>query len=75
MYKELEMPCGTKVVLEFDEVFRMFDNEPLEEDETADIAELFKINGESVTRRVCTRCLTHIVEHVDDHEWKCSDCD
>lgn len=141
-----------------DEVFRMFDNEPLEEDETADIAELFKIklnhrmgnltdleaeqgirnisrddglleciltreyagcgieltalynpseetvdvqdtpeniallaetgeakvedsyitvviNGESVTRQVCTRCLTHIVEQVADHEWKCSDCD
>ena len=141
-----------------DEVFRMFDNEPLEEDETADIAELFKIklnhrmgnltdleaeqgirnisrddglleciltreyvgceieltalcrpsegtvdvqdtpeniallaeageakvedsyitiviNGESVTRQVCTRCLTHIVEHVDDHEWKCRNCD
>lgn len=147
-----------------DEVFRMFDNEPLEEEYTADIAELFKIKlnhrmgnltdleaeqgirnisrddgllecvltreyggdsyeggyeieltalynpseemvdvletpenvsllteagdaavedsyivvvlrGESVTRQVCTRCLTHIVEYVDDHEWKCSNCD
>lgn len=141
-----------------DEVFRMFDNEPLEEDYTADIAELFKIklnhrmgnltdleaeqgirnisrddgllecvltreymgreieltalynpseetvdaedtaenhallaetgdakvddsyitvvmNGESVTRLVCTRCLTHIVEQVDDNVWQCSNCD
>lgn len=141
-----------------DEVFRMFDNEPLEEDYTADIAELFKIklnhrmgnltdleaeqgirnisrddgllecvltreymgceieltalcrpsegtvdaedtaenhallaetgdtkvddsyitvviNGESVTRQVCTRCLTHIVEQVDDNVWQCSNCD
>lgn len=146
-----------------DEVFRMFDNEPLEEDYTADIAELFKIklnhrmgnltdreakqgirnisrddsllecvltreyegdsssgwydieltalynpsketitvedtdenksllteagdaladdsyltvviNGESVTRQVCTKCLTRVVEQVDHDVWKCFGC-